>query len=73
MNLSNQSQIDIEKLWETLSPSDQKEILQKFIETTKKHFSPPRIQKAVTKHELQSPETPHNGGTRKVYIILNFF
>jgi len=46
-------------------------LLQKLIETSKSHRSPAPIpsEEFSVKRVLQSPETPHRGGSRKVYLI----
>ena len=71
MDLSNQPQTDIERIWSNLSSADQKLFLQKFVEISKSHQSPPPVpnEEFSVKRVLQSPETPHRGGSRKVYLI----
>jgi hypothetical protein len=68
---------DIQQLWSTLTSEDQKELLQKFIETSKIHKSPiptpvspvrARSKEGI-KRELQSPETPFKGKGRKVVHV----
>jgi hypothetical protein len=67
---------EIEKLWHDLTPENQKELLQKFIESNKNHTSPPLLvatsQNKPTKRVLQSPKTPFKGQSRKV-LIFNYF
>jgi len=71
MDLCDQPQTDIERIWGNLSSFDQKLLLQKLIETSKSHRSPAPIpsEEFSVKRVLQSPETPHRGGSRKVYLI----
>src|SRR5438045_6526986 len=68
-------QTEIEKLWETLSPSTQKEVLQKFVETMKSQSSlaTSKNMSESVKHSLESPETPNKGGSRKVLYYSKFF
>jgi len=71
MDLFNQPQTDIERIWSNLSSSDQKLLLQKLVETTKSHQSPPPVpsKEFSVKRVLESPETPYRGGSRKVYLF----
>jgi hypothetical protein len=68
---------DIQQLWSNLTSEDQKQLLQKFIETSKIHKSPiptpvspvrTRSKEGI-KRELQSPETPFKGKGRKVVYV----
>ena len=74
MSSSSQSPTDIESLFMSLNPEGQHQVLQKLKETLKyTHvpLSPPQLQALLTpkqtmKRELQSPETPYKGRSRKV-------
>jgi hypothetical protein len=62
---------DIETIFSQLSASDQKLLVQKFIETIKAPHSPTSTTtiNESTKRALQSPTTPFKGGSRKVWLI----
>ena len=74
MSSSSQSPTDIERLFMSLNPEGQYQVLQKLKETLKSThvpLSPPQLQapstpKQTMKRELQSPETPYKGRSRKV-------
>jgi hypothetical protein len=68
-------QDEIIELYQSLSVNDKTDILSKLLDTTAVHSSRPCTPEFTTtrivKRELSSPDTPFEGGSRKVCFFAN--
>jgi hypothetical protein len=75
--VTTSSQATIEEIFQSLTPEAQAEALKQLIETMKakplSDKTPPLSPVQGQKRILQSPNTPHKGGARKVIILNKFF